>query len=438
MIRVGAILGATAALVLPGAVSAQSQSRFSADVSGTAGYSSNPVTVQDTNRDGSTGAAVVTLDIAPRYQLVTPRSTFTVSADANLQRYLRRYGSTNGYSGALDYQGQPSERVTTHARLEASSVVLGASNSYLPFTTGIGAAGGGIVVPGTGVGTDAATAVPIIPVTTVATPISYTDVGLYGLRNRRDLGRASGDLGLTLSAQDSLSFSAFGEASRYHDSNASNVAGVGLNDYDAYGGSANYWRRLSDRISVGVRGSASSYNYHDSDADNRVYSISATASGQINERWTADGAIGVSFVNGGGLRSTRSTSLSGNINLCRRGPLTSMCVQAARQVSPTGFAGSQYATTLGASWARRLDERQNVSLSANYSHVGGSDTRLVDSGWTLQNDYAQVQANYSRRVAPRLRFVALANYRQLFGGSYGNVKDIGGQIGLSYRIGDRR
>ena len=419
---------------------AQTESRVSADASATLGYSNNPFTVAGSD----TGAAVVTIDLAPRYQLLTPRSTITVSADANIQQYLSSYGHNDSYSGALDYQGRPSEHLAAHARVDVSSAVLGAFNSYLPGGAGASFAPATFtpVVAGTAAdaGAGAATGTSaLVPVTVVSPLVPYSDVGLFGLRSRRRTARASGDLGFTLSPRDTLTVAAYGELTRYNN--------LGGGDYEGFGGSLGYQRRLSDRLGIGLNGSASSYNYHGGYPDNQFYSIQATASAQLNDRWSADGALGVSFVNGGTGRSTNSTSLSGNLNLCRRGPASSMCVQAARQVSPTGLVGSQYVTTAGLSWNRRLDERQDVSLGASYSKVGNDTVALTGTlapvlgGYPLRTEYAQANAGYSRRLGPRLRAVASVNYRQLFGDGFGGAgrpADFGGQAGLSYRFGDRR
>ena len=424
------------ALAAPVAAGAQTESRVSADVSASLGYSNNPFT----DFGGSTGAALATVDIAPRYQLLTERSTVTVSADANFQQYLRRYGHNDSYLGAVDYQGRPSEHLAAHARLDLSSSVLGAFNSSLPL--GVGGSFAPITLAPT-TGTDAAAigagATTLQPVTVVSPLTPYADVGLFGLRNRRRTGRASGDLSFTLSSRDSLSVSAYGEVTRYHD--------LRDGDYEGFGGSLGYQRQVSARLGIGLTGSASTYNYHGNLPDNQIYSVQATASARLSDVWSASGGLGVSFVNGGNGRSTSSTSLSGNVDLCRRGPHSSMCLQASRQVAPTGLAGSQYVTTAGLTWTRQLDEKQNLSLSGTYSKVG-NDTLLasgpvlpVANGFSYQNEYVQAAAGYTRRLAPRLRLAASVNYRQLLGDNNrqaGRPADYGGQIGLSYRLGDSR
>ncbi|WP_174279318.1 hypothetical protein [Sphingomonas bacterium] len=409
---------------------AQTETRTSADASVTAGYSNNPFAVLGDD----TGSAVVTVDLAPRIDLLTARSTLSLSGDVNLQQYLRRYGRNDSYSGAIDYRLQSSERVTSHLRLDASDAVLGSFNGYQPIVAGtspigalVGASSGAAVAGGAGAG-GTTTLLPIIPVTALT---SFTDIGLYGLRNRRVLGRLSGDVGVSLSARDSLTLGGYGEVTRYQNLRAG--------DYEAYGASAGYSRRVSDQFSVGLRGTASDYHYRPPQGDTRAYSVEATGTGRISDVWTVDGAVGVSFIDGGGIGSTRSTSLSGNLNLCRRGPLSTFCVQAARQVSPTGLEGSQYVTSAGFTWAKRLDGRSNVSLGGSYSRVGGDRARLIAGALPLQTEYAQATAGYDRRLAERLRFVASTSYRQLLGQSEaGRPKDFGGQVGLSYRLGDRR
>ena len=430
MIRKVFALGVAAAL--PAAAAAQTESRVSADLSSTLGYSNNPFTTTGSNA----GAAVATIDIAPRYELSTPHSTVTISAEANLQQYFSKYSRNDSYSGAIDYNVRPSERVTGHARIDLSSSVLGAFNSYLPLAANVSAftptAGSTTDVTGvTGPTASLNTAQPL-PITTPLVP--YTDVGLFGLRNRRRMAEASGDLGVVLSARNTINFSGFAQLTRYD-----NLAG---GDYEDYGGSVGFQHAVSSRLRLGVTGSASTDHYHNGFDSTQVYSVQATASGRINDRWSADGALGVSFVQGGTQRSTSSTSLSGNIDVCRRGSHSSLCAQAVRSVSPTGFAGTQYVTTGGISWNRQLDARQNVSLSGSYSKVG-SDTQLyaggpVANGLPLQTQYVQATAGYYRRLGYRLGLVTSINYRQLLGNNAGRTADYGGQIGLSYRLGDRR
>jgi len=408
------------------------EDRLSVDVVGSAGYSNNPFALVDDNTD----SALVSVDVLPRYQRLTERSTLTLSGAASFQRYLRRYSNNESYSASADYALRASEQVTAHTRLDLLSSVLGANN-FLPGIVGAGQAspaigsgagtttgvdaggGGGTIVPGAN-----PTVVPLMP---------FTDIGLFGLRNRRRSARLGGDVAIGLSAQESLTVSGYGEVARF-----SQLPEFG--DYEAFGATLGYSRRLSERLTVGLRGSVSDFNYQTSDSDSRALSLEATGSTRLSELWSADGAVGVTFVDSGAVGSTRRTSLSGNVNLTRRGELSSLSFQGSRQVSPTGLAGTQYVSTIGVNWSRRLGERENVSLSANYSNVGGGgqDLTRIPGGLPFQTEFGQVIAGYDRQINRRMRFVASANYRQLFGGNAGRPRDFGGQLGLSYRIGDPR
>jgi len=423
MIRTGVALGALAGALVafPSAALAQSEERLSADVSATAGYSNNPFSL--TGDD--TGSALLALTVSPRFQILTQRSTWSISGNANFQQYLRRYGRNESYSGAVDYQLRPRENITAHANLNLESSVLGSFGGYQPAplvaSTGT-----------TGTGTTIGTTTTSLPATTATSLVPITDIGLYGLRNRRRLARLSGDVSFGLSARDTLIVSGYGEAARY-----SSLPQFG--NYEAYSGSLNYTRRLNERFTAGIRASASTYNYRSANTDTRAFPIEATLSGRLSALWSVDGALGVTFIDSAAVGSTRKTSLSGNVNLCRRGELSQLCLQAARQASPTGFAGTQYATTAGATWTRRLSERENLTLSGNYSKVGSANAGLLIPGaLPLQNEFAQANASYDRQVSERVRFVASAHYGQLLGGNVDRPADFGGQVGLSYRIGDRR
>lgn len=429
MIRTRHALGAAfITIVLPTAALAQSEGRFVTDVSAMAGFSNNPFAM--TGDD--TGSGYLSIDIAPRYQLLRSRSTLTVSADASLQQYLSKYSRNDSYSGALDYAIRPSERVTAHTRLDVSSAIVGAFNNYSPFGTGqfgptVGTGAGGIGVgSGTGGGTGAIT--PIV--SPGAFPL-LTDIGLFGFRNRRRLARLSGDASVGVTERDTLTFGASAEVTRYRQLPL-------FGDYEAYSASVGYSRRLSDRLSVGLRGSGSSYNYRAANSDSRVGSIEATASGRLSPVWTFDGSLGASFVSSDGPGSTRRTSVSGSASFCRRGELSTLCIQGSRSVSPTGLQGTQYVTSAGFTWSKQIGERENLSLSGSYSKVGGDNSRLVTNGLPLQTEYAQGVVGYDRQLRQRLRLVASANYRQLLNNAAGRPKDFGGQLGLSYRLGDLR
>lgn len=439
LLAAAAVLGA-----VPVAVAAQrSENHLGAVASATIAHSNNPFS-QANGNGGTTSSPLVILDLTPTFQHLTQRSILSISGDVNLQRYFRNYGSNPSYSAAADYRLRAAERLTTHVRLDLSSAVLGSFNGFVPQvatgtldrTTGIIATTPSTTAPGTAAN---AGALPLDPTLLAPSTPLLTDVGLYGFRNRRRTGRLSADAAIGVSERDNLTVSGYAELTRYGDGGA---GGFLLGDYDAYSGTLGYQRRVSAYINLGVQGSASVFNYRDS-GTTHVYAVEATASGRLSAIWTLTGAFGVSFVDGGGVAgSTRRTSPSGSVNLCRQGERSTLCAQASREVSPSGVSGSQYVTTAGVNWSRRLSERDRLSLNASYSDVGGDRLLLAPGGVPLQTQYGQATLGYDRQLRQRLRLVASANARQLFGGSgVGGTSrpiDVGGQVGLSYQFGDIR
>ena len=435
-IRLLVAAATTLAGAFPVAISAQTtENHVGAVATATLAYSNNPFSEQ-----GGSGRAIssplVILDLTPTFQHLTQRSVLTISGDVNLQQYFRGgYGSNPSYSVAADYRLRAAERITGHARVDLSSAVLGSFNSFAPPLATVPATGTiGVTTPGAA--TTPGGTLPLDPTLLVPTSPLLTDVGLYGLRSRRRSGRVSGDMSIGVTERDNLTVSAYAEATRY---GGGATGGFLLGNYEAYSATLGYQRRVSAYINLGVQGTASMFDYHDA-GTSHVYAVEATATGRLSPILTLNGAFGVSFVDGGGLGSTRRTSPSGSINLCRQGQRSTMCAQASREVSPTGLSGSQYATVAGVNWSRRLSEHDGLSASASYSSIGGDRLVLTPNAVPLQTKYAQATLGYDRQLRQRLRLVASANVRQLLGSSFGGSRpvDYGGQIGLSYQFGDVR
>ncbi len=409
-----------ALLAIPVVARAQEAPRVSLDVAATGGYSNNPFS----QVNGSTGTGSVSVDVTPQIELVREHSTFTASATAHVDQYFSRYPTTDSYRGSLGYRGRPSATLSTFARVDLSSAILG---SYADFASGSGSFidGGTTGTGGTGgtTGTGStAGGTPDTGIGTVDTGGVINDIGLFGTRERRRSLYATGGLSAALSARDSVSASAFGDFARYRNFATSN--------YNGFGGSLAYSRQLSAFTSLGVQGSASRYEYSGLRGDTNVYSVQATGSTRLSQHWSAQGALGVSFVNDTAPGSTNRTSLSGNLSLCREGEASHMCLTASRAARATGFNGSQYVTSAGLDWRLRLSERAGLGLAASYVKEGGLRTLT-----NVQNQYLTVSPSYSRQILERLRLIASLRYRQIFGDGFGRSADYGGQLGVSYHFG---
>jgi hypothetical protein len=380
--------------MVPVAAHAQDDVRLSADAGATVGYSNNPFSVAGDD----TGSAFVEVNIDPRATMVNERSVIILSGSLDYQRYLERYNDSTNYGADLSYSGTPSEHVRTGLSVGYDSSILGGDNrNYDVFD-------------------------PAIPVTL---PTTGTDLTLFGTRDRRNTLRTNGNISYTMSPRDTLTGSAYFIRARYD-----GFSEVG--NYDGYGGTGGYSRQISNHLQLGVQGSVSKYNYSGALSDTSVYSVRGSFSTAFGPRWTANGALGVSFVDSSRGSGT-SASLSGNLNLCRNSERSNLCATVSRAVVPSGVAGTRTETAVGGNYTYRLSERETLFANANY--VKNGSNQLFIGG---QNEYLRASGGYRRTLTERVRLVVSARYREYFGGTVDRASDYAGQAGVSIALGDQR
>ncbi|MBU3077183.1 hypothetical protein [Sphingomonas quercus] len=377
--------------------------RWSAVATAGAGYSRNPFSTSGANYRG--GSGFYSAAIAPTFDILTERTNVSLTGHASLQDYFKSYRESNSYGAGATITNQTTERLSLNARLSYDSSVIGSS-------------------------------VADIIDTPIDEPVDAgQDVGLFGTSDRRQTYGANAGFAYALSARDSINGSGFYTASRYH------TLG-NLGNYDSYGGSLAYQRQVSARVKLGLQGSASYNDYQRSEASlggglTKVYSPQATFDVQLSEIWTLNGAVGASFIKRGGdlSGSGTSTTFSGSITLCRRGQRHQECLNASRQVRPTGFAGTQNQTQIGLTSNYSLSERTRLNGSVSYTDLGGRGLGLA--GGVIDRVFA-TNVGLSHQLTERLSVTSGAFYRR-FAGSSTNVRsDLGGRLGLSYTLGDRR
>ena len=403
----------TLALILwvPTLAHGKTETLASVDVGANVGFSNNPFSA--TGSGNSSGYAAV--DITPQVEWRGEHSSLSALGSAHVDQYFTRYPTTDSYRGSLSYRSQPSSKLTLFSRIDVSSAVLG---GYQDSLSGFAGSSGANGAAGSGTGTTATGANP----DGAAVPL-FGDIGLFGTRERRRSLNATTGFSTTLSERNSVNGSAFVDLARYRTFGP-------VSNFNGYGGNLAYSRKLSDYTNVGLQGSFSRYAYESGNDNTNVYSIQATGSTRLSERWTAQGALGVSFVKSSAAGSSNSASISGNFSACRRGPLTNLCASVSRTARASGFNGSQYVTSGGIDYSRRLDERSSLALSAFYSREGG--LRSLNNA---QNEYLQISPSYSRQVRERLRVAVSGRYRQVFGGAFSRPADYGAEAGIFYHFG---
>ena len=378
---------------LPGVACAQDNIELTADVAGNIGYSTNPFT----ESGGDTGSGVADIQVRPRATLRGERSVIVLSGSAQYQKYFRRYDDAQNYLAALDYRGTPSEHLTTHLGVTYDNSILGSNRGFV-----------GAFDP----------TQPEVP------PVIGSDLALFGTRDRRSSLGVNGDLSFVLSPRDTISPSAYFVRSRYRRFSQGN--------YDGYGGTLAYSRQMSERLQLGVQGTVAKYDYEGLAGDSTVYTVRGTGSYTFSPRWKVDGAVGVSFVDEQS-RGSRAT-LSGNVNLCRLSELSNLCIALSRSVVPSGFAGTQTETSIGLNYSSRVSERGTIFASAAYAKNGNNNPLLLFGS----NEYFSATVGYERSINERLRMTANTRYRDVFGVGGNRGADYGGQVGVTYKIGDNR
>lgn len=432
MIRPAFLLPSVTVLALPGAALAQ-ETRSGAQITATGGYSSSPFA----EARGRGSGATASLSVAPYVAVDTERNTLKLSGVVRLQAYSNRYPLTDSYRVSLDDRLRASERLALFGHVDLSTQVLGGDDPDVlgaagvippigdPALTGNGSGGGATTGAGTGAAGPGATGVaPVVPIPTDGT--LFNDIGLLGSRDRRRSVYVTGGGQYALSQRDSFDFSGFVDLARYSRFGS-------LSNYNGYGETLGYSRRVSSTLRAGAQASVSRFDYRGARGRTNIVSAEGTLSGQVNQFWTFAASLGVSIIDGSSVFTRHSTSISGSLQLCRQGERDVLCALASRQARATGFNGAQFITTADLNWRHRLNERSSLSADAVYVEQGGLTT-LNGS----QNKYLRTAVTLDRDITERLRGLVSARYRQVFGGNNGRVNDYGGQIGLSYRLGAQR
>lgn len=384
--------------LLPQIALADGEIRTSVDVTGTAGWSSNPFA----ETGSGLGSAYVQVDVRPTISLVQEHSLLALTGVFDYQHYFRNYDDSTDYGVGLDYSGSLNSRLTGHVGVRYDSAIIG--------------------------GFDALTRVidPTVPVPPVTTG---PDLALVGTRDRRDTLTFAGDTAYTLSARDSVTANAYYSQSRYG-------GVVTASNYDSYGGGLGYSRRVSAHLQLGLQASASRYVYQGLFGNSDVYSLQGTFRDQLSERWTVSGALGVSFSDqspGG-----NQTNLTGNVQLCRLSPRSILCINASDAVLPTGNTGTVNSKSVGATYLYHLTEHSDFSLSGQYSRNDQPNNRRFPLGYSVANSYVTLAGEYDRTLSRRVHLIAATHFRKIIGSDLGSPSDFGGSLGISVRFGDTR
>lgn len=423
-----ALLLGTIAAVMPASVAAQT-TLPSITVTAGGAYSTNPLLTES-----SDAAASTQLDIRPQVRFVDGVSEGTIGASYNRADYLSGgLGSNDGYG----INGSASTRLSPRTSLGVTAMydsqILGAGNGFfVPSTLTVPSLGNGTGTTGGAVDPVAVGTAPIVVNPVITQPGAggiSGDVGLIGLRQRRNTVQAQFTGNYLVDSRSSLSFGLNGVRSTYPGGTAQ------LADFTSYGANIGYSRALSEISSGGFQ---LAVNKVDSarGLSSQIYTPRVTYSRSLSSRWSMTAALGAGIVSAGSSDTNVSLSVEGS--LCRVTERGQGCLTAARVPSATGLGGVSVVTSAGVSYSQRLSENLSLGIGGNINYVDGSVLRdvtdgLVDSG---SQDLYSADASLQRQIGRRLSLIGQVSYRRV-NSSFADGSDIGARLGLSWSAGRR-
>ncbi len=405
------------------------------------GYSSNPLLTEP-----SRSAISTQIDVRPEVQFIDGVSEGAISASYNRADYLTGgLGSNDGYGVNASASTRLNPRTSLGVTALYDSQILGAGTGFfVPSTLTVPTFGTGTTTATgtttgtTGAGTtDANAAAGITPI--VINPVGVLpgtggisgDVGLIGLRQRRNTIQAAFNGNYIPSGRSTLSFGLTGSRSSYPGSSS---ALTQLGNFTSYGANVGYSRALSEISSGGVQMNVSKVDYARG-FSSQIYTPRLTYSRSLSSRWSLTAAAGAGIVRERSVGTNVSLSVEGS--LCRVTERGQGCITAARLPSATGLGGISVLTSAGLSYSQRLAASLSLGVGASYSHVGGSvvatGTGLVGAGG---QDLYSGNVSLQRQIGSRLSIIGQGSYRHV-NSSFASGSDLGARLGLSWSAGGR-
>ena len=206
-----------------------------------------------------------------------------------------------------------------------------------------------------------------------------------------------------------------------------------LTAYDNLSGGIGYSRRLNPFTSVGIRGGGQIYLPSTGSNSTAVFAT-ATVDHKFSSTLNINGGLGIQHISAGEKVSGEARGSGGkvypaaNVNACRRGQWTSVCLTGAISAEPTSRGSLERQISAGISYARRLSEYSNVSLAASYQRSSGN-FGIVSDGQDAPLESLYANASFDKRLNKSLTLGAYLTYRRRAG--QGTAE--GGSAGFNLR-----
>lgn len=178
--------------------------------------------------------------------------------------------------------------------------------------------------------------------------------------------------------------------------------------------------------------------YTNYDGPGRVWTVTpqATASLQLSERMSLNGALGASFASiDDGITTRHSTGLAANAALCDAGEHAHLCARVSVDQTGTTVAGPAKTISAGVDYSRQLDARSSLLLSLDASRY--SQPISLISGQTFSSsNYYRAAGAYTRSFGHRLFGGINLAARKVTERGPDPKADLSASIFIRYRFGD--
>lgn len=205
-----------------------------------------------------------------------------------------------------------------------------------------------------------------------------------------------------------------------------------LTGYNSLSGGLAFNRKLNPFTTIGVRGNGQLY-LPDRGSTSNALALTATITHQLSSLINLEGGVGLQRIVGGrddltGRGAGARIYPAANVSMCRRGQWTSLCLTGAIAAEPTSRGSLERRMSAGISYAHRLSEASNLSLSAGYQRTSAND---VDGLAFRQAAIASfdARASFDHKINRALSLGTFLNYRRRDG--LGSAE--GGSGGLNLR-----
>lgn len=405
---------ASANLMCPQTAQAQDAGHFSVDGSLAAGYSSSPF-LSTAGNEGN-GSIYGQLTLSPTYVLREATATSSLGGTYQQTRYLRGYGNSSSYSAYMQHQRRIDAYTNLNLAVRYGSSIVGEQRApgqiaVPPVTTPDTPTQPDAPLPGTDL--------PSAPgQQTPQTPTDLIDPELIGQRERMSSVGVSANMSTQLNEYGTLAAS-LGASRTYYKSSAGA-------DYRQFDGNGSYSRRLGDGSSAGVQVNISRVDYQREGRDATTVRPQLTYNRQFGPTLSLNAALGAMFIKEA---DGTTNGISGNVGLCYRADVDSMCLSVSRDAGPSGVGAvtKQLGGSLG--YNRQLGQFDVLSLSISYSRSSAlANERSPFLTPRNATSYFDTTVTWSTQLGQNVSAGTSFSVRKVWESSSYSSRDFNGQV----------